>query len=740
MASSSRTLLNAFNRIRASSHAAQQVTIQAAPWDDRNRENPQQPSVTQIQPSWNQQNSFHSSTKKLLKNSHSQNNSSASPLRISKIQTLQTQNVPNIIVPKLYSSVVSQKVAATEETLPNDYRPNNYNRARNTKNRKTGNGQNSLKEYQTYGGNINDFITAIKRKNTTEAWSAFLLLEGSSTELLKVHIHDMNSFLQLVRKSSHKFGQSENERLEAMERVFNCMKRVGFAPDTGTFVILANAYAQAGDLKKVMELFEEVTNLRIEEPKMKLAILCVAQAKAGQITKAQESFRNIIKSNPDIPRFEIMGAYNAVLDGLSHSRDRPDEALIWFSDAVNFHITPDGLTYDLMIEFYCNRFEFDNANKLMKKKEDQGFAPTTRSFNSLIRGLLRANKQGEVFNVFNQMIKLDVPSNATTYNYVLSSFQGDVDPVVVWELYISMLKSKIVPTRSTWASLARGIGSNNKNLRTAIESANGTPSKFLYRNLLDGYRHLNDCDGVLSVLDQYKQEEINLPSQWPVTLDVFNTVLSCLCEGGRELEANQVFEEIKKRKLGANQFTYNAMISLYSRSTINIVKARELFENMKASLVNPDSFTYNQIINSHWPANSPISSPVIEYAREFAQAMIDYNPKRDVVLHQALRHAGGGDAEAGLLILRSEKHSEVPGAEILDTNDEYGFRNVEKEISSFLGGLENNQFEQENSQLVPPWDASFSSSLFSSPFKQAAFAPRHPDLIGMETTNISQLF
>ncbi|KAJ1565464.1 hypothetical protein HK096_002632 [Nowakowskiella sp. JEL0078] len=738
MASSSRTLLNAFNRIRASSHAAQQVSIQAAPWDDRNRENPQQPNVpavTQIQnSSWNQQNSFQSNTKRFL-NSHPQNKPSASSLRISKLQNLPAQNASNIVAPKLYSSIASQKDDSSSpvELQQNDYR-NNYKKTRNYKNRNNGNGQNSSKDYQSYGENVNIFISAVKRKNTTEAWSAFLLLEESPTDLLKVHVHDMNFFLQLVRKSSHKFGQDENERLEAMERVFNCMKRVGFAPDTGTYVILANAYAQAGDLNKVTELFDEVLKLKIEVPKMRLAILCVAQAKAGKISEAQDSFRNIILSNPNIPRFEIMGAYNAVLDGLSHSRDRPDEALDWFSDAVDFHITPDGLTYDLMIEFYCNRFEFDNANQLIQKKEDRGFAPTTRSFNSLIRGLLRANKQGEVFNVFNRMIKLDVPSNATTYNYVLSSFQGDVDPIVVWEVYLSMLKLKIIPTRSTWASLARGIGANNKDLRSAIEFANGNPSKFLYRNLLDGYRHLNDCDGVLSVLDQFKQEEVNFPGQWPATLDVFNTALSCLCEGGRETEANQVFEEIKERNLGANQFTYNAMISLYSRCKINIVKARELFDAMKSASVNPDSFTYNQIINSHWPANSPITNPVIKYAHEFAKAMIGYNPKRDVVLHQALLHVGDGDVDAGLAILRSERHSE---AEIVDDNDELDFRRIEKGITDFLGGHENMQPQH---QLMSSRVTYFSSDLFSSPFRQDAFAPRHRSLIGMETTNISQLF
>ncbi|KAI8808096.1 hypothetical protein BJ742DRAFT_853769 [Cladochytrium replicatum] len=505
---------------------------------------------------------------------------------------------------------------------------------------------------------LSSFLAALKRRDTRDAWGIFMKMKDSPS-FASLGAKDYNYLMQLLRRTSHKFGQDDSERLEALELVFTHMQRVGVQALTPSYVILATAYAQAGNLRKVEHLFAEVERLGLDPPKVKDAILVVAMAKSNRAGEAETLFRHILATHPTIARIELMGAYNSILESYAHHTDHSHLAN-WFAAVREFSIVPDGLTYDILIDHYCTRFEIDSARKYLGVKQTLGFIPTTRSYNSLVRALLRNNRHADVLDVFEEMADLSVPANTTTYNYVLASYEGANRPQAVWRVYISMLRAKLIPKRSTWASLAKGIGPNNEELTEDIAAAGGQPSRVLFRHLMDGYRYLSDSKGVTAVLQQYKFHHGRNPMRWPLTLDLFNTALSCYCECGEEPLAIATFEEMRTmRRLEVNRFAYNAMISMYARNPVlrDAGKARTYFEMMVRDGVVPDGFSYNQMLNAVWGPGSPLGHEAFEYVEMFVKnggdRSSDATWKRDTVLARALRVvADGGSVEDGIAKVR----------------------------------------------------------------------------------------
>ncbi|KAI8810964.1 hypothetical protein BJ742DRAFT_165158 [Cladochytrium replicatum] len=501
---------------------------------------------------------------------------------------------------------------------------------------------------------LSSFLSALKRRDTRDAWGTFMKMKDSPS-FASLSAKDYNYLMQLLRRTSHKFGQDDSERLEALELVFSHMQKVGVQALTPSYVILATAYAQAGNLRKVEHLFAEVERLGLEPPKVKDAILVVALAKSNRAGEAETLFRHILSTHPSIPRIELMGAYNSILESYAHHTDHSHLAN-WFTAVREFSIVPDGLTYDILIDHYCTRFEIDSARKYLGVKQTLGFIPTTRSYNSLVRALLRNNRHADVLAVFQEMADLSVPANTTTYNYVLASYEGANRPQAVWRVYISMLRAKLIPKRSTWASLAKGIGPNNEDLTEDIAAAGGQPSRVLFRHLMDGYRYLSDSKGVTAVLQQYRFHHGRNPTRWPLTLDLFNTALSCYCECGEESLAIATFDEMRTmRRLDVNRFAYNAMISMYARN-LNLRDAgmaRTYFDMMVRDGVVADGFSYNQMLNAVWSPGAPLGAEAFEYVEMFVKnggdRSSDATWKRDTVLARALRVvAEGGSVEDGM--------------------------------------------------------------------------------------------
>ncbi|KAF3495774.1 hypothetical protein DY000_02057910 [Brassica cretica] len=145
----------------------------------------------------------------------------------------------------------------------------------------------------------------------------------------------------------------------------------GCDPDIVTLNILINGYCKAKLVDDGMTLFRKMSSPRgVVADTVTYNILVQGFCQSGQLNVAKELFQEMVSegAHPDIVTYGIL------LDGLCDKWRR---------------VKPNVKTYTIMIGGLCKKGSLPEAGLLFKKMEEDGIAPDSGPYNTLIRAHLR---------------------------------------------------------------------------------------------------------------------------------------------------------------------------------------------------------------------------------------------------------------------------------------------------------------------------------------------------------------
>ncbi|XP_076927788.1 uncharacterized protein LOC143591482 [Bidens hawaiensis] len=318
------------------------------------------------------------------------------------------------------------------------------------------------------------------------------------------------------------------------------------------------------------------------------------------------------------------------------SANETDLAFKFYSNLPNYNLSPNDLTYSILINCHCKRNDPIEANKVLQHFINNGFgSPNVKTFTQVINCFCKKGKLTHALKVFDEMRQRECSPNINTYNCLLKGlcYVGRVEEAN--ELLLKILKDgELKPDVYSFTAVMDGfckVGRSDETLEL-LDEAIGiglVPSIVTYNTVFNGYfkegRPLEgfgllekmkergcrpDCVSYSTLLHGLLQwgevragvKVYNQMLDLGLEVDerMMNTLLRGVCRKSRKEKellkvAYQVFDEMSKQGCGFDPCGYELMIEAFCNGNEVDKAFVNLCEMMKMGLV-PRTFTLDIVV------------------------------------------------------------------------------------------------------------------------------------------------
>jgi pentatricopeptide repeat protein len=204
------------------------------------------------------------------------------------------------------------------------------------------------------------------------------------------------------------FGQAA--RLDRCEDVWGEMRRAKVVPTAVTYGCYIDACIRNGNMEHAIRVFNEMGPDNCKPNTVIYTSLIRGYARFQQPDAALALYKDM-----QLRRVECSSlTFNSVLDVVARHIPDPSEMTSVLNDMKAARISPDIVTYSILIKASCTAGNLENAMSLFEQLKREGLVLDEIAFNSLLNGCSKNNKVGYAENVFAAMRELKVrPSNVT---------------------------------------------------------------------------------------------------------------------------------------------------------------------------------------------------------------------------------------------------------------------------------------------------------------------------------------
>ncbi|OEL27679.1 Pentatricopeptide repeat-containing protein [Dichanthelium oligosanthes] len=270
-------------------------------------------------------------------------------------------------------------------------------------------------------------------------------------------------------------------------------------------VILMERYATANEVNKAIKTFDVMEKFKVEVDQTAFYSLLRALCKSKNIENAEELLLLRKKFFPLTAE-----GFNIILDGWCNVITDVAEAKRVWREMSNYCITPDGISYTLMISCFSKIGNLFDTLRVYDEMKKRGWTPGIGVYNSLVYILTRENCMKDAHNIFSKLIDEGLQPDVETYNSMIvplcESCKLDEARVVME----SMILKGIVPTISTYHACLKqeGIDESLKLLRKMKEDGCG-PKSDTFLMLIDKFFLLNESGNALRVWNEMRKYDIS---------------------------------------------------------------------------------------------------------------------------------------------------------------------------------------------------------------------------------------
>eukprot|EP00276_Gloeochaete_wittrockiana_P016722 CAMPEP_0184345096 /NCGR_PEP_ID=MMETSP1089-20130417/13544_1 /TAXON_ID=38269 ORGANISM="Gloeochaete wittrockiana, Strain SAG46.84" /NCGR_SAMPLE_ID=MMETSP1089 /ASSEMBLY_ACC=CAM_ASM_000445 /LENGTH=860 /DNA_ID=CAMNT_0026675263 /DNA_START=1 /DNA_END=2580 /DNA_ORIENTATION=+ len=431
-----------------------------------------------------------------------------------------------------------------------------------------------------------------------------------SYELTRKHYEQSKregAFISTKKYNDYILGSMRVGAVATALQLFDEVKST-VGPNTVTYNIMIKGFSDAKRLDQALAMAVEMRAGGVERDVFTYGSLISAHSKEGRADEAMSLLRELEGRNMTATPV----IYSSILSALGSDAKRFEEAKQLFDSMESRGVVPDTAVYNAFLNACSNAGEIEEMikvfNVLKSFKEEPLPLPNTRTYNTVLKGLLRAGLIDEAGALKVEMKQRGIEMDEVSYTTLIDSEvkAGNLDRALMTFNDMSRLALKrpsIHPNAYTYtvliAALARAQRlSEASRMFDEMKGAGVNPSIHTYTALLDACvrgRAMSKASGLFREL-----LENNDPSLQP-NLVTFNTYLLGLCRSDTIMELDKAFvtlEEMRRRGVHPDTCTYNTLL-LGCVRVGDIGRAADTFASMKVAGISVDLYTYNTLITGY---------------------------------------------------------------------------------------------------------------------------------------------
>ncbi|KAG6385009.1 hypothetical protein SASPL_153833 [Salvia splendens] len=366
---------------------------------------------------------------------------------------------------------------------------------------------------------------------------------------------------------------------KALELIFQRMKRENRAFSEKIFILVFKAHGKARLHRKAVELFNSMEDKYNCLPTVKsFNSLLNVIIQQGLYRDALDLYHYVLNNKKHISPNGL--TFNLVIKSLCRL-GLVGRAVDMFREMPAFHCKPDTYTYCTLMDGLCKEDRIDDAVALLDEMQIEGCDPTPPTFNVLINGLCKKGDLARAAKLVDNMFLKGCVPNEVTYNTLIHGLclKGKLDKAV--SLLSRMLSNKLKPNDITYGTIINGLVKK------------GPVTDALNISLMNGFFQAGDCDKAVllwkdMVEKDYEDNEV-----------CYSVLIHGFCKNGKLENALVIWKQVLAKGLTPDVVAYSSMI--HGLCNVGLVEqGLSLFNEMlyKASDSKPDVITYNIIINA----------------------------------------------------------------------------------------------------------------------------------------------
>ncbi|KAJ1279842.1 hypothetical protein BS78_04G186700 [Paspalum vaginatum] len=216
---------------------------------------------------------------------------------------------------------------------------------------------------------------------------------------------------------------------------------------------------------------------------------------------------------------------NVLLDALC--KERKVELAREVFLVLSPHIAPDKYTYNIFVHGWCSARSIDEAMWTIEEMRNKGFPPTVITYTAVLEAYCKQRNFRRVYEVLDSMASQGCQPNVITYTMIMASL-------------------------AKCERFEEALSVSNR-----MKSSGCEPDTLFYNsliNLLGKAGHLFEANQVFRV---------EMPRKGvPRSLATYNTMISILCQYGRDDDAINVLKEMEAQSCKPDLQTYQPLLRL----------------------------------------------------------------------------------------------------------------------------------------------------------------------------------
>lgn len=288
------------------------------------------------------------------------------------------------------------------------------------------------------------------------------------------------------------------ERKDLLVLVLERIIRAGIVPCTTTMHSLVAAYVGLGDLRTAERmvqcmregrldicavlrecssdanardetdgLLERLVCLNSNEPPPLLpksyaadtriyTILMKGYMKEGRVDNVVRMIR-AMQREPDPASHPDHVTYTTVISALVNA-GAMDRARGVLQEMIDSRISPNRVTYNVLLKGYCQQLQLNNAKELiLQMSEREGIEPNVVSYNILIDGCILMDDSAGALKYFNEMRERGIAPSKVSYTTLMKAFAISGQPKLANKVFDEMMKDpRVKVDQVAWNMLVEG--------------------------------------------------------------------------------------------------------------------------------------------------------------------------------------------------------------------------------------------------------------------------------------------
>lgn len=271
--------------------------------------------------------------------------------------------------------------------------------------------------------------------------------------------------------------------------------------------------------------------------------------------------------------------FNKILDMVN--KNLSDDSLIDYllECMVSLGIRPNLVTYNTIMDFHCMRGDFERAQAVFLRLEEQGIAPDNFTFSILIKGIKNMKEPSlEVALGFYELYRrTNDCKDIIMYNSLLDVFisMGDINKA--HEIYNELLQHpEHVPDQITFNTLIKGC-CKVKDFPNALRYFNEMrrnglkPNRITYNSIMDLAVKIQDLNNCLFFVEQMQRDDIS-PDGY-----TYSIILNGLKQNASPAELVSECLENIRRVIEAGEFKLD---EVFFNSILDVCAKYELYDKL----------------------------------------------------------------------------------------------------------------------------------------------------------------